>query len=441
MKTFVSLVADRSLVRLSLFGALVLGASVAGCASDSALEGEDDTEGGSAVGVAPPKPANSQPTLTCSTSSKPKTATITGFAAPLEYKNSDEIDYATHGWEDRIPVAQTNFGLEDNGRISIAAIDIRNVNGKPHYLYYTNKSARVLHENWSATKSIVIASAMNRIRTLSGGRVGALSNVVGKNTTKKLPDLVAEVQLNSDNNSATTFKDLGNRGGVTTFINGWLNLQRPERFDGPHGGAAKVTGPYTVRSLDGTASVQLPLMPYPADAQNTLSPLTLAEAVKRLGVNSRDPSLMPRRTDYASGALSAADVQKTPQGLTDDDLAVLFYGDSLAASTNSSKWRGMSNDGYGIESYALPAMGGKANADAKTGGRWRVFSKTGTGTSSARGVTEGVYMAHVCLPGFDGGREFAFLLHARVGAGETAKTIRARVTRAIFDRIVPGFRP
>jgi hypothetical protein len=400
------------------------------------LSAEEDSEG-STQGHPPPKPQNQQKTLVCNTSSKSKQVTLPGYSNPIEYRNSSEINYFAKGWESRIPVAASNFGLEDTGRISIAAIDIRNVGGVPHYLYYLNKGGRTQHENWSATKSIAIVSAMNRIRTFSEGKVGAMSRVRGTNITKDLRELVAEVHLQSDNNSATTFKDLGNRAGVTKFFNGWLNLEKPERFDGTHGGAAKVTGPYVVSSLKSADTVSLPLDPWPPGATNFMSPLALVEALKRVAVNSRDEKLLPRRTLYNNGPLTEEQAANLPSGLTNDDLSVLFYGDELSSN---APWTGMTYDGYGIELYALPALGGKGNADQKTNGRWRVFSKTGTGTSYSRGVTEAAYLAHICLPEFDGGHEIAFFMHIALAPGETSQSARARVTNAIVSKLVPGFK-
>lgn len=394
------------------------------------------------LGIPPPKPENKAHTLTCDTQNKSADATLVdgfGNARSIHYANSLEIDYFKKGWNDRIPKTVDAFDFKNLNRyISYVVIDVRNVNNEPRYHYFTNSRSLKLLENWSATKTLAVVSAIQRIRLRTDLAVGANSLVKGSNgRTSTFSDLNNLVHLHSDNAASVTMKQIAHPNNAENFANNWILPPARETFASGYGAMASIPAPYRINDLENpNESIVLDSMA--THDSNSLSPLLLAESMKRIGVNKRDEILMPRFFNYSTGAITSREqAANFAPALKDEDLEILFYGSKNA----DTEWTGMTNEGFGLSGYLLPALGGKENADTKTSGRWRVFSKTGTGTSATRGVTEGSYLAHICLPEFDGGREMTmyFQITDIESTGETTQTSRAKATKQIIDTLLPGF--
>lgn len=393
-------------------------------------------------GVPPPKPENKAHTLTCDTQNKStNTSFVDGFGKlqTIKYASSTEIDYFKPGWIDRIPKTVDVFDFKNLERyISYVVIDVRNVNNEPRYHYFTNGRSLKLLENWSTTKTLAVVSAIQRIRLRTNLAVGANSIVNGSNGRKSTFSAINNlIHLHSDNAAAVTMKQIAHPNNAENFANNWILPPVRETFSSGYGATASIPAPYRINDLENPSdSVVLDSMA--THNSNSLSPMLLAESMKRIGVNRRDEILMPRFFNYSTGTITSQEqASKLAPAIKDEDLEILFYG----SKNSDAEWTGMTNEGFGLSGYLLPALGGKENADAKTSGRWRVFSKTGTGTSATRGVTEGSYLAHVCLPEFDGGREFTMYFHITdiEGTGETTQTSRAKAAKQMIETLIPGF--
>jgi hypothetical protein len=317
----------------------------------------------------------------------------------------------------------------------------------PHYHYYSNGSFNRLGQNWSSTKVLAEVAALHRIRLESGGRIGtdAIINDVGLGRRTFL-EHTYRLHDTSDNASGGLFKHLAGiapvdsgRPNATAFVRGWIS--RPaDTFNGYYA-YSSFDSYYLLRSNASSATVRLET-PSDGRTSNLVTPLVMAEMWKRLGVNFRDPSLLPQGRGEGAGAETYA--YRGPRGaddnayrpastagwkptLTEGDLLGLFWG---SADPDSDAITGMVHD-LGIRSRYTAALGGSSQLDGWTRGAWRIYAKTGWGSDNS---ALGGYM---CLPKFKGGRELAFFVlgSAPDGTGRVRRALERMV-----DIFAPGLR-
>lgn len=385
--------------------------------------------------------------IDCETPNKPqnrnfKSGLLKG--RKINYKSSSQIDYNNTDWPYLAASSWNALSFIDQST-KVAVIDIRNVNGVPHYHYFSNGTWNSLNQNWSSTKTLAQIGFIHKMRLATKGEIGReayiLDPLLGEDY-KSFHYLSYRLHDDSWNNAGGIFKHLigmhpinSRRMNPTSFVRGWL--ARPaELFNGYYGVSSfrsrfdirngSKTGPLAIR-------LEVPTKPNSSITPNSLSPLTLAESWKRLGVNFRDQDLLPKgipgddwqsyRYDGSGKNLYAPEnINNWQVSITKKDLEAVFYG------PNPNIVAGALHD-IGIRGRFTQAFGGDKRLDQATQGKWRIFGKTGAGRNNR------AYGAYVCLPEFLGGREFAFFVLSPKGVAGASKAVEQ-----IVDSFAPGLR-
>ena len=299
----------------------------------------------------------------------------------------------------------------------MAVILVRRVDGVPHYRYLSGGDPDLPQQPWSTTKFLAIANAASRLRIASSYAVGLTADAGGY----RLGDLVTSVHAYDDdpfssNGLGRWFHDIGGRERANALIHSlWLGRPAVETFGGNYG-AASPPIPYAFSEVGGASLVIDPdLSSGPA---NNLSLATLVEALKRLVLHREEAD------------------QRLP-GIQWADLRVLLFG--AEGSTKYGPWGGMSAD----TAIYLQAGHDMDYIEARSQGRWRIFSKLGLGTQG-----QFIHVGYACWPALDAngapieglGREFVIAAHLASGGADLDERDRilARAYRRVILRIVDG---
>lgn len=301
--------------------------------------------------------------------------------------------------------------------LDITVILIRRVGGVPHYRYLSNGTAHDAIQPWSTSKFLAAANAAARLRIASGYEVGLTASVSGI----PLGDLVTSIHNYdyspySSNSLGRYMHDIGGRARANDMIHGdWLGRPSSESFGGNYGADAPPLG-FTFAEPGG-ASVSI-TPDGTAGPANHLATFTTAEALKRLVLHREEPD------------------QRLP-GIQWDDIRVLLYG--AEGSAKYGEWGGMSAD----TAIYLQTGHDIDYLEARSHGRWRIFSKLGNGSSG-----QFLNVGYACFPVLDPneqpvpgwGREMVIAAHLPTGGSSWAERDRilARAYRAIVTRIIEG---
>lgn len=299
----------------------------------------------------------------------------------------------------------------------VTVILIRRIDGVPHYRYLSNGHHDEPYQPWSTTKFLAVANAAASLEIASSYEVGLTASVDGV----PLGDLVTSVH-NYDNDPYSSnalgkyFHNIGGRARANDLIHElWLQRSSTETFGGNYGAEAPSLG-YTFVAPGGASVTISP--DTSAGPANYLSSFTTAEALKRLVLHREEAS------------------QRLP-GIQWSDIKTLLYG--AEGSTKYGPWGGMSRDTaiYMQSGHDIDYI------QARSKGRWRIFSKLGLGSSG-----QFLNVAYACLPVLDDqlqpvpgwGRELVISAHLPLGGGSWAERDRmlARAFRAILIRVVDG---
>jgi hypothetical protein len=417
-----------------------------------------------------------KPTTMCETADVGSTLTmthpLTGKPLTVQYKSSDDVDYSTKGWESRIPMTKDFFGAKnlggyDSSEFKITVIDVRNVNGKPHYHYFSNGTQEQTMQNWSSTKFMGASFGIHNVREQSGGATGADIKLNGRVLASDL-DIVGNV---SDNNYAGSIKWLGGhkhadmmlenwmRGGKRADVDGSAGL---DTFGGAWGPISEPCGgnlpPSSVVDNVTGKSVPLSVDSNRISSGNHISGLSFTEWMKRMAVNERDNNTMPKLWNYMKGAPTASQIRGLSNSLTKRDLEILFYG-TAAYSDKEFTARGLSKGDCGgtlggnySQSGGKPRggmmwdgmrdwpqnAGGSANLTKLFGDRWRTLGKGGSGG------TDEAAIGWMCFPKTANfaGRELIVYVHYRSNKGRSLPKYSHmhKASAAMFDVMVPGLR-
>lgn len=357
--------------------------------------------------------------MSCEVSTNPS-----GLAS--EYLTSTQVNYQQQSWQQRIS-KDWQFFSSDAGLGKIAVIDFaKNREGQLAYRYLSNGTQNELYEPWSSSKIFAYSGAMSIARKQ---KVGGLSTI-GK---YPVADLITSINsyepfgtADGDSNAiATYFANVAGRDFLTSlFHDAWLKMDNPDiKFRGAY--AVKVFDPQTTLWTDKSNGTKANIdwlkvssedpgyLGYRCDecgltGNKPMTTLAQAEWLKRLAVHDRDS------------------VTRHP-GLHSNDIQVLLYG--TGHSDPQAKVGGMMQGIGRMLSHAIARQisgntdvthqQAKQILDKATDGNWRIFQKIGWGPSETRGAGENVLLAHVCLPKYQGGREFTIAAQAQSkGNGE-----------------------
>ncbi|WP_088328759.1 hypothetical protein [Lacimicrobium sp. SS2-24] len=343
---------------------------------------------------------------------------IRGGAPVPEYATATQSQLNQPDWESRIRADWDFFkGTEENTRLLV--IDYRMQESQLAYRYLANRqSQNQLYEPWSTSKVMAITAAISAARAQGVGAQSLAGGVV------PVADLITSIHTytpfgGADGNSnaiATYLVNAAGRDYITGLFQGnWLKLN--DARIGLRGGyyveIFNPGAPFWSDPVSGKKAAMPVLTANTADpgyrsyrcdacaltGNKPMTTLAQAEWLKRLAVHGRD------------------NVSPHPN-LTPSDVRTLFYG--MGHSDAKSEHGGMIAGISRLIPHAISrALGGnednaKVLLDELNQGKWRIFQKLGWGPSGTRGMSEVAMLAHVCLPGVQGGREFTLAAQAAV---------------------------
>lgn len=338
------------------------------------------------------------------------------------YRSARQVDYGRAGWEERVAADWDFFDVSPElGKVLV--IDSRLQGDSLAFRYLANGTRDDLYEPWSSSKVMAFTAAMARAREFG---VGADASVGGF----PIADLISSVHSYApfgpaDGNSnaiATWMLNVAGREFATSlFHDNWLRLVTPQvRIRGAYGSEAFDPETQTWTGAGSQAVV-------PAFRDSSDDPGYQPYACEQCGLTGNKPMTTLAQAEWLKRLATHRQVAETRHpGLTDEDVRVLFYG--RRADREHPVGGMMAGIGRMLTRALTIAMGANGDADPKrvlddaTGGRWRVWQKIGWGPSETRGTAENVVLAHVCLPGFQGGRQFTVAAQASV-PGNTEENV------------------
>ncbi|WP_240615638.1 hypothetical protein [Alteromonas facilis] len=331
------------------------------------------------------------------------------------YRSANTIDYSKAQWSERV-AADWHYLDSANELGRIAIIDFA-LNSKQElaYRYLANARHNELYEPWSSSKIFAYAGA---IATLRQSGIGATSHI----GDVSVADLITSIhsyrpthKAPDDSNAiATFFANIAGRDYLTAlFHDQWLRMDDTNvRFRGAYG--LEAYKPTAKRWVDGAYSVPLNGFKRASDDPGYQSYLC-----SKCGKTGNKPMSALAQAEWLKRLASHTRVTATQQPyLKENDVSILFYGDDgrggMMAGIST-----MLADAIAIAIDPSNQKTSKEVLDQATNGQWRIFQKIGWGPSETRGAGETVVLAHVCLPEFDGGREFTLAAQtAQSGTGD-----------------------
>ncbi len=337
------------------------------------------------------------------------------------YLSAQEVNYAQKGWEQRISHDPVYFSLpRQAGRILLIDFaqkqhvnkeDEQAVDSELAYRYLSNDNTHHdLYEPWSSSKIFAFSAAIASLREQNLGAQATIGDTY-------VADMITGINSYEDfgtssgesNALATFFANIAGRDYLSSlFYDEWLNLsQEGIFFRGAYGPVAFVPSSYVWKDLNSEKSIEI--QPYLDAAQD---PGYLAYRCDNCGLTGNKPMTTLAQAEWLK-RLAAHDRETATRhpNLTSDDISTLFYG--TGHSYDDDRFAGMTLGISTMLQHAIVnAITKKDVSDPKrvldelTNGEWRVFQKIGWGPSETRSTTENVVLAHVCLPHFQGGREF-----------------------------------
>ncbi len=359
----------------------------------------------------PPMPADlSQRFISCPISTRQK------LTVQPDYKTSAQVDYQHSGWEKRISADWTFFSPdEEQGKVLV--IDFANVADGLAYRYLANANTEdQLYEPWSSSKIMAFTAAVAKAREQG---VGAMS----KAGETHLADLITSInsyapfgQADGNSNAIATYllNITGRDRATALFHDDWLKLANAKvRFRGAYEVELfKPATPYWY-SLNSDNKASMPEL-----EKNSDDPGYQSYRCEECGLTGNKPMTTLAQAEWLKRLASHERDKLTRQpGLEAEDIQVLFYG--TGHTDTDHQVGGMMQGISTMLQHALAdAISGKSGSDPKTvldqatNGQWRTWQKIGWGPSGTRGTGENVVLAHVCLPDYQGGREFTVAAQA-----------------------------
>lgn len=291
----------------------------------------------------------------------------------------------------------------------VSLVDIRNIKGHYGFRYLGNGGSQQTVLPWSSSKWMAALNTMRRLHEYglsAHSRIGSyeLGDLI---TTSHTGFATPTVKGVDSNYIGTLFQNFGGRQTSQQLVQQWL--RRPqESFASGYGGRVPAA---TVECQDLQTGKTAKIAHSPqGGGRSRVATLTFAEALKRV-ITHDDPWNNVRYP-----------------GIVADDLRMLFYGHPD---------HGLGGMLGAYEEVARAALGGKEQLDAQTGGKWRIYSKTGS--ASWNTGQEQMINAIICLPEFDGGRLLAVSFHAKGPVRKEGLRRFKKGFKELMATVVPGF--
>ncbi|MFC3094052.1 hypothetical protein DRW07_11265 [Alteromonas sediminis] len=401
-------------MRVNLLNVMLILVTLCGsqCLADEKQPTEQDALAfyNTVMGADPILPANlDAKTIGCALNDKPISS---------DYLNSRQARYEQHGWEGRVSADWSFFqGDDSEGRITV--IDFRHQDKGVSYRYLSNGTQHKVYEPWSSSKVLAFTGAISQARKAGVSDVGYVGEFA-------LADLITSVNSyeafgKADGNSnaiASYFVNLAGRDYLTAlFHDEWLKLSNEKIFfRGAYG--TDVFDPLSSEWRDEESEEVAVFSGFTRNSEDPgyrsyrcddcgltgnkpMTTLAQAEWLKRLAAHERDPLTQHPELKVEDIQLLFYGVGHTQEGAEAGGmLAGISHALSLAIA------RHISSDAD------LTSKDAKRVLDTATNGEWRIFQKIGWGPSETRNTGENVMLAHVCLPEYQGGREFTVAAQA-----------------------------
>jgi hypothetical protein len=327
-----------------------------------------------------------------------------------EYQTAQQVDYNTKDWQNRVS-ADWNYFAAPKSLGRVLAIDFASVKNEIGFRYLANQdSYDELYEPWSSSKIQAFSAAVSKMRERGVG-----ANSIAGNT--HLADLITSInsyerfgKADGDSNAIATYflNVIGRDQATALFHDEWLQLNNKDiRFRGAY--ALKVYSPSEPYwfDLDSKKKVKVPEL-----AKGSDDPGYQSYRCETCGITGNKPMTTLSQAEWLKRLASHERVVETRMpNLTSKDVEVLFYGTGHSEPRYQAggMLQGISRmllDAVAKNIINKPVSNSKLILDEATNGQWRIWQKIGWGPSETRGTGENVVLAHVCLPGFQGGREF-----------------------------------
>jgi len=334
------------------------------------------------------------------------------------FRSAKQVNYSKPGWESRVSADWSFFaGGAENGRITV--IDFRQQEKALSYRYLSNGKHDERYEPWSSSKVFAYTGAVAKARVQGVGGMSKVGDFA-------VPDLITSVNsydafgsADGDSNAiASYFVNLAGREYLTAlFHDKWLALSDSQVFfRGAYGSKAFDPGTPTWQQLSDGKSAQVR-----GYMQNADDPGYLPYRCEQCGLTGNKPMTTLAQAEWLKRlAVHERDTLTQHPELHAEDISVLFYG--IGHTQKNAKAGGMLAGISRMLSHAIarhisgdPSISdeqAKQVLDKATLGEWRIFQKIGWGPSETRGTGENVMLAHVCLPYYQGGREFTLAAQA-----------------------------
>lgn len=347
---------------------------------------------------------------TCPLSNSKSMPSLVIGGQKIKYLLEEQVPYESYDWEKSLPHLDSfKFTLDPN-IVLASVIDVRKIKGKLHYAYLANGTHNQKFQPWSSSKFLATLSALRMMRSKG---VGGNSKVNGMH----FGDIVTAAHTGLPSGSAhgrsnvhgTWLQDVAGRQNSNWLISNWLRREG-ESFLGGYSSKVKagdavfnhLTSGKSRRVYHGSSGA----------SRTRLSTLTLAEALRRIATHNETKVPLP--------------------GLQEEDVKTLFYGKSAHFSGKSAGGMLAANG-----NYYRDALGGIANLNQKTQGKWRIFTKTGSADrkTGQQQLVNGV----ICLPGYDGGRLIIASIFAKGPVGKLGDVRLKGAIKRVMNSLLPGF--
>lgn len=351
--------------------------------------------------------------------------------------------------------------VEGASKLKMTVINVRRVNGVPHFRYLSNGTQDDLFQPWNSSKFMVFGILGSKLRKETGaakrprgdsdsGRIGLVSSVKEARDNGKLPlgDLVtiathypedywneqdykSQIAPYTSNNVSTWAKLMAGREFSTRMYRDmWLGRKK-EEFGGTfaeyNSGLSNVffdakgnevsVSPGDAEVMNSSAQDMKTLVAQTAQP-NRLSTAAIAEFLKRLVMHREVPE------------------QALPY-VTTEDVATLLYG---APAKESKYFQGKPGGMFHAPSvYLHSALGlnvvnfemleksfevDNSKLSEKTEGKWRIFTTLGLGPRETEGnKNELAWHGYACVPIFENGKvtnaSREFIISTFLGADST----------------------
>lgn len=367
---------------------------------------------------------------------------LTPLTDDESFISASQINYQQENWQERALAEQNALSLSiGNAKVLVIELGQHQHQQQLRYRYRSNLTESELFEPWSSSKVMAITGAMVKANQNALHGDFLLGKVHFSDVITSIHSYQPSGLADGNSNALASYlvNVVGREQLSRWFHQDWLNVQ-PENIALRGAYAAEIFSPQPARWSTRTKNIEMPVIeknnqdPFYLSyrcsdcgitGNKPMTTLALAEWLKRLVVNELEPST----------ALNT---------LNGYDLSMLFYGGKNLGGEVKGK-----DNNYGMSagvSRLLPlaiahniapnmasnmvllADEGKTVTrilDAATQGQWRVFQKVGWGYSGTRTAGEMVYLAHVSLPHFQGGKEFTIAAQVAVPGDDEALLYQA----------------